>query len=340
MKFNGLTEKGREYLAKIQAKGIPIQFAKIKFGNGKLEENENPAKLLDIKSIKTEKSILEKEQNNDAVTLTTLIDNVGLEEGYFPRETGIYVLDNSVEILYFYINDGDETSWLPPEADGPHKMEIKINLLTSNAETVIVHNDGTDLYITKEYAEKNYTKNGGSSSSAKLIEDKINTVVGGILNPTYIQDYGVKKEGQFYTDKNNLRMYKCIKTTTIDFVNNTSEYFKDYSVDEIQNRLENLSKYPQLESTPRALKADIVVFNKIVFITVRSSAPLDINYGITYKINIPSTLNVVDASSSITGNNGSSGQLFVENNVISINSTSRVTPLTSTVMGQIVTFLK
>ena len=48
------------------------------------------------------------------------------------------------------MNDGDETSWIPPEADGPHRMEVKINLISSNTGSVVVHNDGKDLYITKE----------------------------------------------------------------------------------------------------------------------------------------------------------------------------------------------
>ena len=131
MKFSGLTKKGRLYLAKIQAAEEPIQFTKIKFGDGKLSEHENPADLVDIKNIKVEKSILNKEQKEDAVILTTIIDNVGLVEGYFPRETGIYVQDEDQEVLYFYMNDGDETSWLPPEVDGPHRMEMKINLILS-----------------------------------------------------------------------------------------------------------------------------------------------------------------------------------------------------------------
>ena len=52
MKFSGLTKKGRAYLAKCQASSTPIQFTKMKFGDGKLIDNENPADLIDIKNIK------------------------------------------------------------------------------------------------------------------------------------------------------------------------------------------------------------------------------------------------------------------------------------------------
>ena len=178
MKFSGLTKKGRAYLAKCQAASTPIQFTKMKFGDGKLIDNENPADLTDIKNIKIEKSILSKEQKGDAVVLTTIIDNVSLEQGYFPRETGIYVLDEGVEVLYFYMNDGDETSWIPPEADGPHRMEVKINLISSNTGSVVVHNDGKDLYITKEYLEANYTQKGEYDGTAQSIEDRVVAAVG------------------------------------------------------------------------------------------------------------------------------------------------------------------
>ena len=178
MKFSGLTKKGRAYLAKCQAASTPIQFTKMKFGDGKLIDNQNPADLTDIKNIKIEKSILSKEQKGDAVVLTTIIDNVSLEQGYFPRETGIYVLDEGVEVLYFYMNDGDETSWIPPEADGPHRMEVKINLISSNTGSVIVHNDGKDLYITKEYLEANYISKSEYDGTTQSIEDKVLATVG------------------------------------------------------------------------------------------------------------------------------------------------------------------
>lgn len=156
MKYNGLTELGRKYLAKIQANREPVKFVKIKFGNGTLQEHENPADFTDVKNIKVEKSILELKQSDDAVKLTTQIDNVGLDEGYYPRETGIYVLDDDREILYYYINDGTEVSYLPPEASGPVRFDISINLIATSDTAITVRNDGKDLYITKEYLDSRH----------------------------------------------------------------------------------------------------------------------------------------------------------------------------------------
>ena len=236
MKFSGLTKKGRVYLAKCQAASTPIQFTKIKFGDGKLTDNENPTDLTDIKNIKVEKSILSKETKGDAVVLTTIIDNVSLGQGYFPRETGIYVLDEGVEILYFYMNDGDETSWIPPEADGPHRMEIKINLISSNTGSVIVHNDGKDLYITKEYLEANYTQKGEYDGTAQNIEDRVVAAVGKEDGKFPLSE-AVK--GNVYYFTGNKKFYIC-KESQSRRVSVPDGNFEELSIWENRKRLENL----------------------------------------------------------------------------------------------------
>ena len=238
MKFSGLTKKGRAYLAKCQASSTPIQFTKMKFGDGKLIDNENPADLIDIKNIKVEKSILSKGQKGDAVVLTTVIDNVSLEEGYFPRETGIYVLDEGVEVLYFYMNDGDETSWIPPEADGPHRMEIKINLISSNTGSVIVHNDGKDLYITKEYLEANYTQKGEYDGTAQEIEDRVVAAVGKEDGKFPLNE---AIQGNVYYFPANKKFYIC-KETQNRRISVPDVKFEELSIWENRKRLENLYK--------------------------------------------------------------------------------------------------
>jgi len=239
MKFSGLTKKGRAYLAKCQAASTPIQFTKIKFGDGKLTDNENPADLTDIKNIKVEKSILSKEPKGDAVVLTTIIDNVSLGQGYFPRETGIYVLDEGVEILYFYMNDGDETSWIPPEADGPHRMEVKINLISSNTGSVIVHNDGKDLYITKEYLEANYTQKGEYDGTAQSIEDRVVAAVGKEDGKFPLTE---SVAGNIYYFPGNKKFYYCLKSQT-SRVSVPNADFEELSIYQNRKKLENLFSF-------------------------------------------------------------------------------------------------
>lgn len=272
MKFSGLTKKGRLYLAKIQAAEEPIQFTKIKFGDGKLSEHENPADLVDIKNIKVEKSILNKEQKEDAVILTTIIDNVGLVEGYFPRETGIYVQDEDQEVLYFYMNDGDETSWLPPEVDGPHKMEMKINLISSNTGSVLVHNDGKDLYITKDYLESNYTQKGNFNGTAQDIEDRVVAAVGKEDGKFPLTE---SVAGNIYYFPGNKKFYYCLKSQT-SRVSVPNADFEELSIYQNRKKLENLFKYSEIFKGRAATKGQILgtIPSNSKFIEI-----IGINYG-------------------------------------------------------------
>lgn len=336
MKFSGLTKKGRAYLAKCQAASTPIQFTKMKFGDGKLIDNENPADLTDIKNIKIEKSILSKEQKGDAVVLTTIIDNVSLEQGYFPRETGIYVLDEGVEVLYFYMNDGDETSWIPPEADGPHRMEVKINLISSNTGSVVVHNDGKDLYITKEYLEANYTQKGEYDGTAQSIEDRVVAAVGKEDGKFPLTE---AIQGNVYYFSGNKKFYIC-KETQNRRISVPNEKFEELSIYENRKKLENLStfKIQEFFSTPTGVKFTIFQYGDLILIAAYTNLIETLKYGIEYKCNLP--LNCHNTATAITGNNGSSGQFTLVNNVLTVQSTDSQLPLKNTFMGQLTTFLK
>ena len=336
MKFSGLTKKGRLYLAKIQAAEEPIQFTKIKFGDGKLSEHENPANLVDIKNIKVEKSILNKEQKEDAVILTTIIDNVGLVEGYFPRETGIYVQDEDQEVLYFYMNDGDETSWLPPEVDGPHKMEMKINLISSNTGSVLVHNDGKDLYITKDYLESNYTQKGNFNGTAQDIEDRVVAAVGKEDGKFPLTE---SVAGNIYYFPGNKKFYYCLKSQT-SRVSVPNADFEELSIYQNRKKLENLLtfKIQELYSTPAGVKFTIFQYGDLILIAAYTNLIETLKYGIEYKCNLP--LNCHNTAAAITGNNGSSGQFTLVNNVLTVQSTDSQLPLKNTFMGQLTTFLK
>ena len=337
MKFSGLTKKGKAYLAKCQAASTPIQFTKMKFGDGKLIDNENPADLTDIKNIKVEKSILSKESKGDAVVLTTIIDNVSLEQGYFPRETGIYVLDEGVEVLYFYMNDGDETSWIPPEADGPHRMEVKINLISSNTGSVVVHNDGKDLYITKEYLEANYTQKGEYDGTAQSIEDRVVAAVGQ-LNGMFPLSEAIA--GNVYYHQGNKKFYICKSNYNGTTISVPNMNFEDLSIWENRKRLENLStfKIQELYSTPTGVKFTIFQYGSLILIAAYTYGTEKLNYGTSYKCNLP--YDCYNTATAITGNNSSSGQFSLVNNVLIVNSTDNQVPLKNTFMGQLTTFLK
>ena len=238
MKFNGITKKGREYLAKIQAENKPINFAKIKIGDGRLDNYDNPAELEHLINQKVEKGILTLNQEQDTVILTTNIDNVSLRTGYYPREIGVFVNDNGQEIMYYYMNDGDETSWIPPETDGPFKIELKLNLIASNAQSIVVEGVGKDLYITKEFLETNYTQKGGYTGTAQEIDDRVVSALGKEDGKFPLTE-AVK--GNVYYFPGNKKFYIC-KEAQNRRVSVPDGNFEELSIWENRKRLENLYK--------------------------------------------------------------------------------------------------
>jgi len=238
MKFNGITKKGREYLAKIQAENKPINFAKIKIGDGRLDNYDNPAELEHLINQKVEKGILTLNQEHDTVILTTNIDNVSLRTGYYPREIGVFVNDNGQEIMYYYMNDGDETSWIPPETDGPFKIELKLNLIASNAQSIVVEGVGKDLYITKEFLEANYTQKGGYTGTAQEIDDRVVSALGKEDGKFPLTE-AVK--GNVYYFPGNKKFYIC-KEAQNRRVSVPDGNFEELSIWGNRKRLENFSK--------------------------------------------------------------------------------------------------
>ena len=238
MKFNGITKKGREYLAKIQAENKPINFAKIKIGDGRLDNYDNPAELEHLINQKVEKGILTLNQEHDTAILTTNIDNVSLRTGYYPREIGVFVNDNGQEIMYYYMNDGDETSWIPPETDGPFKIELKLNLIASNAQSIIVEGVGKDLFITKEFLEANYTQKGGYTGTAQEIDDRVVSALGKEDGKFPLTE-AVK--GNVYYFPGNKKFYIC-KEAQNRRVSVPDGNFEEVSIWENRKRLENLKR--------------------------------------------------------------------------------------------------
>lgn len=237
MKFNGITKKGREYLAKVQAENLPIQFSKIKIGDGRLDDYDDPTELTALRNLKVELGILSKTQEAETVTLSTNIDNVSLAQGYYPREIGVFVQDGDRELLYYYMNDGEETSWIPPEADGPFKIELKINLIVSNAQSIVVQNSGKDLYITKKYLEENYTKNGGSNNNASQIEDRVTAAVGGLAGMFPLSQ---ATANNIYYCEGNKKFYVCKSNYDGTRISVPNMNFEELSIFENRKRLENL----------------------------------------------------------------------------------------------------
>ena len=96
--------------------------------------------------------------------------------------------------------------------------------------------------VTKYLKENTDTFNG----EIVKLTDILKGVTGGKVNLNFIQDPGEKRIGEYHLDKNTGKLFRCIRTTSS--IVNSSEYFKDMSIDSIVNRLENLFNFEYKEN--------------------------------------------------------------------------------------------
>ena len=150
-----------------------------------------------------------------------------------------------------------------------------------------------------------------------------------------IQTAGVKDINYIYYDRNTRKMYKCINQN-----NDTSANVANFKPLDNNSLDENMNKLAVLVqnniSDKGFFKVVIYKLSNILIITVYSTGKKDIN---RLESDSCPILNykVIEASSAITGNNGTAGQLFIRDNKIEVNGTDPSKPLSHSFMGQIIT---
>lgn len=209
MKFQGLTKSGSEYLAKCLAESIPVTFSKVKIGDGILQDGDNPYEFLAIKKIKKEMEISTKDQSGENVRLGIQVSNDNLKEGFYPREIGIFVDDDGHDKLYWYINDGNECSYLPPAATAPVKFKIGVNLMASSSGSVVVNWTGKDMFVDREYLEKRLHEKASRENLGRIkVGETLEINDDGCLNvATPVKRYSVLFEG---SNPKGTRMHDAI----------------------------------------------------------------------------------------------------------------------------------
>ena len=153
-----------------------------------------------------------------------------------------------------------------------------------------------------------------------------------------IQDEGVKNPNYIYYDRNTRKMYKCLNQNS-DVSANVANFIP-LDNNSLLEKLENLSifKVQVLYSNPSGVKFTIFQYGNLIIIAAYTNGIESLPYGIQYKCELP--YNCYNTATAITGNNGSSGQFTLVNNVLIVNSTDNRSPLKNTFMGQLITFLE
>ena len=175
---------------------------------------------------------------------------------------------------------------------------------------------------------------GDTEKKSKGLNDRLVSAVG-----KHDGDFPISNAvvGNVYYSELTKKYYKCKIGGPAPMPNGN---FIDLSILENLNRLENLStfKIQEFFSTPTGVKFTIFQYGDLILIAAYTNLIETLKYGIEYKCNLP--LNCHNTATAITGNNGSSGQFTLVNNVLTVQSTDSQLPLKNTFMGQLTTFLK
>ena len=262
MGYNGLTNLGVEYLARMIAENKPVTFTKIKVGNGSIPGSQTGASTTNLYSFKKDVEILSKNQIENSIKLQVLLNNLDLEVGFYVKELGVYVQDGEQEKLYWYINK-DNPSYLP-DKNTPSTHRYNLFLEVSNFETNIINFTGEGLLADKKFVEDSI--NEAFSNFEEEYHETINTLlpkgtVPASLNTAekiasalqantgikfdpdllYLNYEGTKKVGYCYLDELADGIYECIKETSTTV--NDSACFKNISNKNNSDRLDNLSNF-------------------------------------------------------------------------------------------------
>ena len=357
--FEGLklTKKGEQLQAKINGNlSETLTFTKAKLGSGSITSNDEIRFLTDVKEEWGTANVTSCKIQGDEkniVAIEVQFSNAELREDKIFREVGLYAQGNEgEEILYGYANAGDKYDYIPLMKDSPHsfvlvfyfnitsgsKVDAKIDL-----HSYITHQEfneemskkvnKTDYASAEQYGIVKYGTQGNTALEGNKIEEITGKTYGGVLN-----EIGLKEAGKTYFDKNTKKLYLC-KNNNTDISANINNYIA-MDNHSILERLENLStfKIQELYSTPTGVKFTICRYGRLILIAASTYNVEQLNYGTRYICNLP--YDCYDTVSAITGNNGSSGQFSIVNNVLIVNSTNNQVPLKNTFMGQLTTFLK
>lgn len=357
--FEGLklTKKGEQLQAKINGNlSETLTFTKAKLGSGSITSNDEIRFLTDVKEEWGTANVASckiQGNENNIVAIELQFSNAGLREDKIFREIGLYARGNEGdEILYAYANAGDKYDYIPLMKDSPHSFVIVIYFnITSSTKvdanidlhsyiTLQEFNEGmskkinkTDYASAEQYGIVKYGAEEGTVLEGNKFTQMIGKDYGGILN-----EPGTKEVGKTYFDKNTKKLYLC-KNNNTDISANVNNYIAMDS-NSLLERLENLSifKVQDLYSSPMGVKFTVYQYGSLIMITAYTYNVEKLNYGIQYKCNLPH--NCYNTATAITGNDASSGQFSLVNNVLIVNSTNAQVLLKNTFMGQLTTFLR
>lgn len=196
-KYIILTRKSFEFQSRVLS-GEKMEFTRVEVGDGKVNEDEDLKGFTGIKNIVTTGKIISIVPEDHQVKLTCSIDSDGLTKATLYREVGIYARIGDEEILYAYINSGEQFDYIVPLYK-TNQRDFTTNILSlyivvGDAEnidvtlnnTIIVENsininmldNSVKNYIDKRVMELIKQNSSISNSKFELIKEDENNYIG------------------------------------------------------------------------------------------------------------------------------------------------------------------
>ena len=148
-----ITTKGAELLAKtLQSK--TLQFSKFSVGSGTLSDTsvETIKALTALVSLVMNFDITKISKDTETqVTVKGLFRNTN-EEAFYLRELGLFAIDPDTqeEVLFSYINYGDEAEYINTSDNEVVEHYYKIPISVDNAENVSISVNENTIYVTEQ----------------------------------------------------------------------------------------------------------------------------------------------------------------------------------------------
>ena len=200
--ISGMTQAGLALLAKSQT-GKKIFFTRMKIGNGTITDEMNFAELTDlinvIEAIEIKASeIIEQEDKTVALKVSSVA--IQKDYDYYFREIGLFAIDPDTEeeILYAYINKGEEATYIPKSSSDISIQELATMIVAIGNENNIIVNCDSELRITEQIVG-----NGGYSLFDVVEKDhKLTFEESEGFSPlgTFVEKEGVPGESWGYAD--------------------------------------------------------------------------------------------------------------------------------------------
>ena len=150
-----LTNDGINLLAKCQL-GQKIEFTKVLIGDGRVPDGKVFQDMTELVNTKLALGIQNVDFVEDGrVDVTAIINNNGLETGFFVREIGLFAKPvDGAEILYAYTNAGDYADYLPNAKVNEVTDQIVVQSIITNKENVVININDNFVVATKADLKK------------------------------------------------------------------------------------------------------------------------------------------------------------------------------------------